>query len=76
MLSITERWSRDTIATPMPERPTASTWLALAAQTLREWRRRARSRHALATMSCRERRDLGLMPDVVWREAGKPFWSQ
>lgn len=42
-------------------------------ETLREWRRRLQSRHELATLSERERKDLGY-PERVAAELAKPFW--
>lgn len=43
------------------------------AETLREWRRRARSRRELAALSERDLRDLG-HPAGVEAEKHKPFW--
>jgi uncharacterized protein YjiS (DUF1127 family) len=48
-------------------------WARMAAE-IREWRRRSRDRHALAAMSNRSLRDIGLTRyDADW-EARKPFW--
>jgi uncharacterized protein YjiS (DUF1127 family) len=48
--------------------------LARAASEIREWRRRSRDRRALAAMSDRSLRDIGLTRyDADW-EASKPFW--
>jgi uncharacterized protein YjiS (DUF1127 family) len=48
--------------------------LARAASEMREWRRRSRDRRALAAMSDRSLRDIGLTRyDADW-EASKPFW--
>lgn len=41
--------------------------------TLREWRRRVRSRHELAMLSELDRKDLGY-PDGIQAEIAKPFW--
>jgi uncharacterized protein YjiS (DUF1127 family) len=42
--------------------------------TVAEWHRRARDRHALAGLSEWQRRDLGLSSAVVQHEVDKPFW--
>lgn len=42
-------------------------------ETLREWHRRARSRHELALLSELELKDLGFR-DRVQAEIAKPFW--
>jgi uncharacterized protein YjiS (DUF1127 family) len=42
--------------------------------TLAEWRRRARSRAALALFSPRELRDIGLSPGEQLQECRKAFW--
>ena len=42
--------------------------------TLALWRKRARERAELATLSARDARDLGIDPGVVAYEASKPFW--
>lgn len=42
--------------------------------TLALWRKRARERAELATLSARDARDLGIDPGVVIYEASKPFW--
>jgi uncharacterized protein YjiS (DUF1127 family) len=48
--------------------------LARMASEIREWRRRSRDRRALAAMSDRSLRDIGLTRyDADW-EASKPFW--
>ena len=48
--------------------------LARMASELREWLRRLRDRRALAAMSDRSLRDIGLTRyDADW-EASKPFW--
>ena len=40
-----------------------------------EWRARLRSRHALAQMCERGRRDIGLTPSDVYGELRKGFWQ-
>ena len=48
-------------------------WARMASE-IREWRRRLRDRRALAAMSDRSLRDIGLTRyDADW-EASKPFW--
>ena len=48
-------------------------WARMASE-IREWRRRSRDRRALAAMSDRSLRDVGLTRyDADW-EASKPFW--
>lgn len=48
-------------------------WARMASE-IREWRRRSRDRRALAAMSDRSLRDIGLTRyDADW-EASKPFW--
>jgi uncharacterized protein YjiS (DUF1127 family) len=42
--------------------------------TLALWRKRARERAELATLSARDARDLGIDPGTVNYEASKPFW--
>jgi uncharacterized protein YjiS (DUF1127 family) len=42
--------------------------------TLAEWRRRARSRAALAQLSSRDLRDIGLSPEEQLQECRKAFW--
>jgi len=42
-------------------------------ETLREWRRRTRSRRELAMLSELDRKDLGY-PDRIQAEIAKPFW--
>jgi uncharacterized protein YjiS (DUF1127 family) len=49
--------------------------VAVAWPTLREWRRRRRSRGELASYPHDERRDLGFAPDLD-AEIAKPFWKQ
>jgi uncharacterized protein YjiS (DUF1127 family) len=44
--------------------------------TLREWRRRSRSRAELATLDDRMLRDIGVTRVEIWREIDKPFWRQ
>lgn len=50
--------------------PIIAPWRA----ALAEWRRRARSRAALARFSAHELRDLALTPAEAARECAKPFW--
>jgi uncharacterized protein YjiS (DUF1127 family) len=47
---------------------------ARATLTLAEWRRRVRSRRALALLSSRDLRDIGLSPGEQQQECCKPFW--
>ena len=49
-------------------------WWRQSLQRVRRWRRRAEERRALAAMSMRDLRDIGLTPLDAWREANKPFW--
>jgi uncharacterized protein YjiS (DUF1127 family) len=39
-----------------------------------EWRRRTRSRQALARLGAHDLRDIGLTPGDRWSECMKPFW--
>jgi uncharacterized protein YjiS (DUF1127 family) len=43
-------------------------------QSIGEWRRRARSRHELMTLSDAGLRDIGISRCDLEREARKPFW--
>jgi uncharacterized protein YjiS (DUF1127 family) len=43
---------------------------------LREWMRRARTRHQIASLDARTIRDLGLSAGQVAFEAQKPFWRE
>ena len=43
---------------------------------VREWRRRARSRAAMATLGDRMLRDIGISRCDAWREINKPFWRE
>jgi len=52
----------------------AESILARVPGTLALWRKRARERAELATLSARDARDLGIDPGVVNYEASKPFW--
>ena len=38
------------------------------------WMRRSRYRQELANLSEWQLRDVGLDPDLVYRESAKPFW--
>jgi uncharacterized protein YjiS (DUF1127 family) len=58
--------SRERIAAP-------HFWLALA-ELVAAWMQRARERHALAQLTARERRDMGLSRAAVEEEIRKPFW--
>jgi uncharacterized protein YjiS (DUF1127 family) len=67
---------RDRSAAP---RRQALWWLVVFAVTrlvamLSEWRRRARSRRALARLGARELRDIALSEADRWHECTKPFW--
>ena len=44
-------------------------------QTIREWRRRARSRRDLMALDARDLWDIRLTRADAMREAGKPFWQ-
>ena len=48
--------------------------LARIGSEVAEWRRRSRDRHALAEMSDRSLRDIGLTRYDATYEASKPFW--
>ena len=48
--------------------------LARAAAVVGEWRRRSRERSALAAMSDRSLRDIGITRYDAAYEANKPFW--
>jgi uncharacterized protein YjiS (DUF1127 family) len=48
--------------------------LARMGSEVREWRRRSRDRRALAAMSDRALRDIGLTRYDAAYEASKPFW--
>jgi uncharacterized protein YjiS (DUF1127 family) len=39
------------------------------------WLRRLRCRHELSALSPEQMRDVGLDPEMVRRESGKPFWE-
>ncbi|HUC68238.1 MAG TPA: DUF1127 domain-containing protein [Stellaceae bacterium] len=54
-------------------------WLVVFAVTrlmamLATWRRRARSRRALARFAAHELRDIGISEGERWHECAKPFW--
>lgn len=42
---------------------------------LRLWQRRARTRHALESLTPEQMRDTALSPEMVRRESAKPFWE-
>ena len=48
--------------------------LATILQTLRTWRRRARTRRALSQLSTAALQDIGIDRDSAAAEAAKPFW--
>lgn len=50
--------------------------LCRAAATVREWRRRARDRAALAAYDERLLRDIGLTPGEAEVIVNKPFWRE
>lgn len=56
-----------------PERIAPAFWLALA-DVVALWLQRARDRHALAQLTARERKDMGLPRAAVELEMRKPFW--
>lgn len=60
-------------ATPVRRR--RSGW-HLAIAMLREWRRRSRSRAALAALDDRMLRDIGVTRCDARREIDKPFWRE
>jgi uncharacterized protein YjiS (DUF1127 family) len=39
------------------------------------WLKRLRCRHELSALSPEQMRDVGLDPEMVRRESGKPFWE-
>lgn len=45
-------------------------------ETIREWRRRARSRRDLMALDARDLRDPRLTRADVMRETGKSFWKE
>ena len=49
------------------------TWASRTWALIGEWRRRSHSRHQLAMMSERERKDIGYRHDIE-AEIAKPFW--
>ena len=50
--------------------------LATVSSEVGEWRRRLRDRRALAAMSDRSLRDIGLTRYDALHEADKPFWRE
>lgn len=52
---------------------TRSGWLARIVGALGHWQQRAHDRRALAGLSERDLRDLGLTREVIEHEVGKPF---
>jgi len=57
-----------------PHAHLASHWYDPWLETVRTWVRRSHDRRALARLSDRELRDLGVTRYDVAVEAGKPFW--
>ena len=72
MLTLQSLWTA--IATrPAGANSTAPNgWLRLPAL----WHRRLRHRHALSLLDPQQLRDAGLNPDMIRREAAKPFWLE
>jgi uncharacterized protein YjiS (DUF1127 family) len=66
------RWS-ETLDTVQGRTPWATISALLSLLVL--WRWRVRYRHELSALSARQMDDVGLNPDVVWRESKKPFWE-
>ena len=54
----------------------AAAGIAWAARLPLIWLRRLRNRHELARLDEAQLRDVGLNPEVVRREATKPFWKE
>ena len=54
----------------------AAAGIAWAAGLPLMWLRRLQSRHELARLNAAQLRDVGLDPDVIRREAAKPFWRE
>ncbi len=50
-------------------------WVPRALDTLLLWQERSRQRHALAQLSDRMLRDIGISRADVAAECAKPFWS-
>jgi uncharacterized protein YjiS (DUF1127 family) len=48
--------------------------MAMAGQTTRSWRDRARTRRALSQLSFKMLEDIGVEPYEAMREANKSFW--
>lgn len=59
---------------PLMSRGTSHHLFANVLATLKEWRRRARSRQELAALSDRCLRDIGVTRYDADNEARKPFW--
>lgn len=58
---------------PPPRRGRLGPWMA-AVVLCRAWRRRVRDRRELAALDYRMQRDIGVTPDEIAHEVGKPFW--
>jgi uncharacterized protein YjiS (DUF1127 family) len=54
----------------------AAAGVAWAARLPLIWLRRVRNRHELARLDETQLRDVGLKPEIVRREAAKPFWQE
>jgi uncharacterized protein YjiS (DUF1127 family) len=52
---------------------TQSAWLARLVGALSHWQQRAHDRRALAGLSERDLRDLGLSREAIEHQVGKPF---
>jgi len=60
---------------PLLRRPSLGTSAGDGLALLRLWRRRARTRRDLASLTPEQMRDTGLSPAMVRRESAKPFWK-
>lgn len=65
-------WHRSS-AVPPPRKRGPGLWAAAVA-LCRTWRRRVRDRRELAKLDYRMQRDIGVTPNEIAREIGKPFW--
>lgn len=54
----------------------AAAGMAWAAGLPLMWLRRLQSRHELARLNAAQLRDVGLDPEIIRREAAKPFWQE
>lgn len=70
----------ESLAQPLPAAPArrdrarAAAILAAALRQPRLWLERMSTRRALAELDLRQMHDAGLDPEIVRREAAKPFW--